>query len=134
MGHRAGTMSLCIPYQAIEPIMSKLSQQTWLSYHTKRSGESEFESNKLSRGLGATHVELRTTLAKTSITLGELMNLGIGDVLTTEKPTSGDVVVQVGARNKFTGALGQYRGKKAVRVRQVLRGNVEPVETDESAV
>ncbi|MCC7204000.1 MAG: flagellar motor switch protein FliM, partial [Phycisphaeraceae bacterium] len=29
MGGRAGTMSLCIPYNVIEPVMDKLSTQTW---------------------------------------------------------------------------------------------------------
>jgi len=35
MGNRAGTMSLCIPYNVIEPVMSKLSQQNWFTYAKK---------------------------------------------------------------------------------------------------
>src|SRR5678815_5907385 len=31
MGNRAGTMSLCIPYNVIEPIMGMLNQQNWVS-------------------------------------------------------------------------------------------------------
>ena len=35
MGGRAGTMSLCIPYNVIEPIMGVLSNQSWFTYQKK---------------------------------------------------------------------------------------------------
>ena len=35
MGNRAGTMSLCIPYNVIEPIMGMLAAQNWFSYQRK---------------------------------------------------------------------------------------------------
>src|SRR6266705_3394229 len=35
MGNRAGTMSLCIPYNVIEPIMGVLAAQNWFSYQRK---------------------------------------------------------------------------------------------------
>ena len=35
MGNRAGTMSLCIPYNVIEPIMGTLAAQNWFSYVRK---------------------------------------------------------------------------------------------------
>src|SRR5439155_23665758 len=39
MGNRAGTMSLCIPYNVIEPIMGQLSNQSWFSYQKKGGHE-----------------------------------------------------------------------------------------------
>ena len=121
MGQRAGTMSLCIPYQAIEPMMSKVGQQTWLAYQGRRNDAAgEAEQRRLTGGLNAAAVELRAVLAKTTITVGELMDLAPGDVLTTEKPQTGEATVAVGGRNKFAGKLGQYRGKRAVRLTRVL--------------
>ena len=38
MGNRAGTMSLCIPYNSIEPILGKLAAQNWFSYQKKDPG------------------------------------------------------------------------------------------------
>ena len=39
MGNRAGTMSLCIPYNVIEPIMGVLAAQNWFSYQRKGGQE-----------------------------------------------------------------------------------------------
>ncbi len=39
MGSRAGTMSLCIPYNVIEPVMDKLSNQTWSQYKRNTSNQ-----------------------------------------------------------------------------------------------
>src|SRR5512132_3025789 len=39
MGNRAGTMSLCIPYNVIEPIMGVLAAQSWFSYQRKGGQE-----------------------------------------------------------------------------------------------
>ena len=32
MGTRAGTMTLCFPFNVIEPVMGKLATQSWLAY------------------------------------------------------------------------------------------------------
>ena len=119
MGNRAGTMTLCIPYGAIEPVISRLSQQSWLSYEQKRGSGSAVEE-KLGKSLCNATVELRAILAKTTVTMDELMNLAVGDVLTTEKPVGGSVTVQIEGKNKFTGTFGQFRGSKAIRVTKVI--------------
>jgi flagellar motor switch protein FliM len=54
MGGRAGTMSLCIPFNVIEPVMGKLLTQGWLAYQ-RRSG-SEDRAGTLARSIGATRV------------------------------------------------------------------------------
>ncbi|MEM1011582.1 MAG: flagellar motor switch protein FliM [Planctomycetota bacterium] len=127
MGHRAGTMSLCIPYQAMEPIMSRVSQQSWFSYENRR-GPGDAGEKKLASGLESAAVELKATLAKTTITLSELINLRPGDILTTEKPESTDVVIDIAGRNKFTGRIGQFRGNKAIRLTRVVRDTRSPSE------
>ncbi len=129
MGHRAGTMALCIPYQAMEPIMSRVSQQSWFTYETRR-GPGDAGEERLKEGLAAAPVELRATLAKTTMTLSDLLGLQVGDVLTTDKPITGTVVIDIEGRNKLTGKIGQFRGNKALRVTQVLRARekAEPVE------
>src|SRR6188768_666603 len=65
MGNRAGTMSLCIPYNVIEPIMGTLAAQNWFSYQ-KKSGQDD-SSRKLTRNVYNASVEMRVFLARTSI-------------------------------------------------------------------
>ncbi len=114
MGNRAGTMSLCIPYNVIEPIMGILAAQNWFTY--QRKGGQEDHLRRLTGHVHGAPVEVRVFLAQTTITMSDLLNLQVGDIVTTDKACSGDVLIQVEGKNKFTAQLGQLRGKKAIRV------------------
>src|SRR6476619_4141805 len=41
MGTRAGTMTLCFPFNVIEPVMSKPATQSWLAYQRKASSQQQ---------------------------------------------------------------------------------------------
>src|SRR5437660_5468562 len=101
MGNRAGTMSLCIPYNVIEPIMGVLAAQNWFSY--QRKGFHDDHLRKLTGNVHNAPVEVRALLAQTTISVDELMSLSVGDVITTDKEVTRDVMVQVEGRNKFLG-------------------------------
>lgn len=123
MGNRAGTMSLCIPYNVIEPIMGVLAAQNWFSYQ-KKVGQ-EDHAKKLTRNVNSAPVEMRCFLAKTTIKLNDLINLQPGDLITTEKAIDGDAFVEVEGKHKFLGAVGQFRGKRSIRVTVVTTERVE---------
>jgi flagellar motor switch protein FliM len=114
MGNRAGTMSLCIPYNVIEPIMSVLAAQNWFSY--QRKGTQDDQSRKLKNNVHNAPVEVRAFLAQTSITMSDLLALQVGDIITTEKDATRDVLIQVEGKNKYLGQIGQFRGTKSVRI------------------
>lgn len=114
MGNRAGTMSLCIPYNVIEPIMGVLAAQNWFSY--QRKGGQEDHLRKLKTNVNNAPVEARAFLAQTTIKLNELLSLQVGDVITTDKPIEREVLIQVEGKNKFLGQIGQYRGSRAIKI------------------
>jgi flagellar motor switch protein FliM len=124
MGNRAGTMSLCIPYNVIEPIMGVLAAQNWFSY--QRKGGQEDHLKKLTRNVSNAKVEMRAFLAQTTITMSELLALHVGDVITTDKNVERDVLIQIEGKNKFFGKIGQFRGARAVSVTRVCQ---HPVDT-----
>ncbi len=117
LGNRAGTMSLCIPYNVIEPIMGVLAAQNWFSYH--RKGGHEDHQRKLRRNVGNAPVEMRAFLAQTTIKMSELLSLRVGDIITTDKPCRSDVLIQVEGRHKFMGQVGQFRNCKSIRITRV---------------
>lgn len=123
MGNRAGTMSLCIPYNVIEPIMGVLAAQNWFSY--QRKGGQDDHLKKLTRNVNNAPVEQRCFLARTSIKMSELLSLQPGDIITTEKKIAADVFVEVEGKQKFRGQVGQYRGKRAVRITAVTTERAE---------
>ncbi len=123
MGNRAGTMSLCIPYNVIEPIMGVLAAQNWFSY--QRKGGQEDHVRKLTRSVHNAPVEMRAFLAQTTISVSELMSLAVGDVITTDKGCERDVLIQVEGKDKFVGKIGQFRGARAVRVTRICQTQME---------
>ncbi|MEL7237599.1 MAG: flagellar motor switch protein FliM [Planctomycetota bacterium] len=114
MGNRAGTMALCFPYQTIDPVMSRLSQQNWFNYDARRSDDGS--ELKLRDGVDNAEVEVRAVLAKTTMKLSDLMNLQAGDLVTTGKSTHSEVGLHIEGRRKFSGKMGQYRGNRCIKV------------------
>ena len=109
--NRAGTMNLCIPYNVIEPVMDKLLSQGWLAYQRRTAPEDMTE--EIARGLGATLVDVVAFLAETTMTVGELMTLGVGDIIQTLKPTDGEIILQVEGENKFAARIGRNKENMA---------------------
>lgn len=125
LGNRAGTMSLCIPYNLLEPVMGILAQQSWFSY--QRKGHHEDMARRLRKNVAGAPVELRAFLARTTITMSDLLALRPGDLITTDQDVSADILVEVEGRPKFSGQIGQFRGTKSFRVTRVLAEVDEPV-------
>jgi flagellar motor switch protein FliM len=131
MGNRAGTMSLCIPYNVIEPIMGVLAAQNWFSY--QRKGGQEDHVRKLTQNVEGAPLQGRVFLAQTCITLNELLALSAGDVITTGKDCRADVLLQIEGQNKFVGQVGQFRGNRAIRITRKLQQPSDPAAGEKSA-
>jgi len=123
-------MSLCIPYNVIEPIMGVLAAQNWFSY--QRKGGQEDHVRKLTKNVHNAPVEMRAFLAHSTITMDELIALQPGDIITTEKDVVRDVLIQCEGKNKFLGQLGQFRGGRAVRITRLCSDEVESQKADKS--
>jgi flagellar motor switch protein FliM len=119
MGSRAGTMALCIPYNVIEPIMGMLATQNWFSY--QRKGAQEDHIRRLTQNVSNAPIQLRAFLARTTIKLNDLLTLQAGDLITTERESTEDVLIQVEGKNKFQAQFGQYRGKRAIKLTKILQ-------------
>ncbi|GMV97673.1 MAG: flagellar motor switch protein FliM [Phycisphaerae bacterium] len=114
MGSRAGTMTLCFPFNVIEPVMGKLATQSWLAYQRKASSEKQRE--QIASALRTAAIGLRAYLAETTITVNELIRLKPGDIIQTAKPCTAELILQAENRNKFAGRLYQYKGARALRI------------------
>jgi len=120
MANRAGTMSLCIPFNVIEPMIEDLSAQNW--FLSGRSRDEKHLTELISKGLSDARLELEAVLARTTITLSELKNLEVGDVIMTEKASSDFITVNVEGRTKFLASAGQHKGQRALRIVRPVAG------------
>ncbi|GMU19922.1 MAG: flagellar motor switch protein FliM [Phycisphaerae bacterium] len=114
MGSRAGTMTLCIPFNVIEPVMGKLATQSWLAYQRKAASHQQRE--QLATHLRSAEVNLRAFLAATTITVHDLIRLKPGDIIPTPKLANSELVLQVEDRSKFAGRLYQHKGLRCIRL------------------
>ena len=120
VGEVRGMVNLCIPFNSIERISSKLSANSWVSYSKKEPSDESMK--QIGERLKGSAVELVVHLAESKIATGDLIGLRVGDVITTEHTTQTPLSVFVEGRQKFLASPGIFKGQKAVRV-------VEPTET-----
>lgn len=111
MGDLRGMMNFCIPFNVIEPVISQLSANTWLSYAKKDPRK----RNVLS-GLSAAPVEVVVHLGETAITAQQLMDLQVGDYLALEKPIRSPLLIEIGGHPKFWATQHQIQGRKVVKI------------------
>ncbi len=114
MSTRAGTMNLCIPYNVIEPVMESLSSQSW--FNTTRNQRSKKIEEIITGTLERAALEVRGLLAETTITLEDMLQLSVGDLIMTDKSALKPAVMLVEGEKKFLAAVGQYKGRRAVKV------------------
>ena len=119
MGEIRGIMNLCIPFNTIEPLVGKLSSNTWSSY-SKRVIDPRQKLN-LETGLSSAAVELVVEMGGTTVTAGEVARLAKGDVIVTTRDKAAGVDVLIEGRNLFRAFPGVLKGHKAIRVTQHLK-------------
>ena len=111
MGGARHAMSLCIPYQTLKPITSKLSAQKWFAGGTRKGTPST--RMQLSQQVQDAQVELSVTLGNAVVTMGDFVRLKPGDTLRLTQPAQEPLTLSVGGIAKFSGRPAM-QGKKIV--------------------
>ena len=114
----SGAISICVPHPVIEPIMDHLSTQLWFS--SSRKGGSEDERSKLVERLNEVSLPIEAELGGTSISVADLMSLGVGDVIRLDRSIDDNLLIRVGDLGRFEGRPGILAGNRAIQVNGVL--------------
>jgi flagellar motor switch protein FliM len=115
LGDLRGMINLCIPFNAIERIGNKLTNNTWSTY--SRTGVNQETISTISQQMDRSLVEMIVTLAETRITTADLVGLRVGDIITTDKDVHAPLEVLVAGVPKFEASPGAFKGFKAIEVR-----------------
>jgi len=119
MGTRTGSMSLCIPFNVIEPVIHKLSSQDWFSYH-KKQAQQEY-GGRLRENIAESRLKLRAYLGQTSIKVKDLLSLEAADVIKIPKEATDALILQIEGKSKFAGKIGQFRGHRAFKITRLAK-------------
>ncbi len=114
MGEATGTMNLCIPFTVIEPLMPRFAIQN--IYNFARRKPEERDARAISDGLIDCQIQAVAYLAEAHLSMLQLRNLRIGDVLRTDKDAQGPLLLTLEGKPKFYGRPTTLRNKKAFEV------------------
>jgi flagellar motor switch protein FliM len=114
LGRNRGMLNLCIPFNTVEQFNSKLSRNGWVGY--SKASPTEESRGTISSSMSDAPVDLIVTLARSKIRTGDLLQLAVGDVITTEKEVAEPLELSVQDVPKFNARVGAFKGKKAVRI------------------
>lgn len=118
LGEVRGMVNLCIPFNALEPVIGKLSSDTWFLFSKRGSARDSVE--KVGAQLRGSAVQVTVHLAETQLTASEIMNLEVGDIITTDKDAKSGLLVSMEGVPKFRAEAGSHKGKKAVRILETV--------------
>lgn len=117
IGTVEGSMHICIPHIVIEPIIPKLSTKFWFSGLSKDISSNEIRN--LEKRIERTYLPLSVVLGKSVLSVKDVLNLQIGDVITLEKPTNEELEVFIGSKLKFYCFPGIKKNKIAVKITRI---------------
>jgi flagellar motor switch protein FliM len=116
MENISGTLTICLPYAAIEPVIPKLKAQ----FQSEEIEVDQVWVRRLRTELLTTQVELITELGSTEITAQELMKFKVGDTIMLGNDVTDPLIMKVEQNPKFKGFPGVSRGNKAMQITEVI--------------
>lgn len=115
-------MNLCFPTFALEEVLSRLNKQQITTNAVKLSPKKLRENvAAINQQISTTRLPVIAELGKTSITVGELLELKPGDVIKLENRINEEIEILIGKRRKLAARPGSIDGKKAVRITRALK-------------
>lgn len=116
MENISGTLTICLPYAAIEPVIPKLKAQ----FQSEEMEVDQVWVRRLRTELLTTEVEVITELGSTTITPQDLMGFKVGDTLMLGNDVTDPLTLKVEQNPKFKGFPGVSRGNKAIQITEVI--------------
>ena len=103
--------------------MSKLSGQYWFSKQKKTRDEEE--RLRVEERVKAASLPIIAELGTATITVGEFLQLQVGDVIQLDHLVDNKLRIKVGDQLKFLGQPGTQKGRVAVQIDEVLEEGEE---------
>jgi flagellar motor switch protein FliM len=111
----SGTIALVIPYSTIEPIKNKLNA----TFQTESDRIDKEWTSKMEEHLRQAQANIVVNLGEAAITVGDLVNLNIGDIIPLSQDADGELSLLIEGVPKFNCYFGISRGNRAVQVTRI---------------
>lgn len=114
-----GKMRFCNPYSCMEPILDQL--ETKILFRNKNI-EYDFEfTNAIYNNVCGANVDIVARLGETNISVEDLLNLQVGDILSLDTKVAGDLDLYVAGAKAFKCKPGLIKNKRGVIITNSIR-------------
>lgn len=120
IGMHSYLMNICFPTFALEDVITRLNRQ---SVSAGTGGHPERLRDNMSvmqQQIATTFLPVQAELGKASITVADLLDLQMGDVIKLDAKINQELQISINGKRKLAGRPGTLDGKKAVRVTRSL--------------
>jgi len=124
IGHSSGMMNICYPVIALEPVLPKLASRDLMLNETSSKKSRNTELKVL---LGGAKVDLEANLGDANLSLNDILELKVGDIIRLSSHADDVVSVSVDGKDRFRGEIGLRRFRKSISVNEII-------ETEKDAV
>jgi len=112
----SGNLSIVIPFSTLEPIRQKL-----ISGFQQEAVETDhYWVNMMIRHLEETPLNVNVELGGTEISMRQLLDLKLGDVIPLRTDASAELTVQVEGVTRYRGLYGASRGSRAIQITELV--------------
>ena len=117
IGHSSGMMNICYPVISLEPILPKLASRDLMLNETSSKKSRNTELQVL---LGGAKVSIEANLGDAELTMRDVLDLQIGDVLRLSSAADDIVTVSIDGKERFRGEIGLRRFRKSIQISEVI--------------
>ncbi len=117
IGHSSGMMNICYPVIALEPILPKLASRDLMLNETNSKKSRNAELQVL---LGGAKVDVEANLGGAELTMKDVLDLKVGDILRLSTPADDIVKLSIDGKERFKGEMGLRRFRKSIQITEII--------------
>jgi flagellar motor switch protein FliM len=111
-----GTISMCIPYQVLQPVLDNLTSQVWFGGSTTSRVADNDSRSQMGERISQVSLPLTVELGEAELTVQALLDLQEGHLLKLNTTANGPLPVRIDDRVKFVGQAGLSGKNLAVQI------------------
>lgn len=112
-----GKINICIPFEIINDIYKKSHIFTRIN---KKKSNSDSQKEDIIVSLKESNLKITGILGKTELTLQDILDMQVGDVISLDRELSSDIDINVDGELWFKGKFGTKKNKNVVKINKIL--------------
>jgi flagellar motor switch protein FliM len=117
IGHSSGMMNICYPVISLEPVLPKLASRDLMLNETSTKKSRNTELQVL---LGGAKVDVEANLGDAELTMGDILELKVDDILRLSSAANDIVTLCVDGKERFKGEIGLRRFRKSIQITEII--------------